>query len=319
MSERPHVLIAAPMMPFVLEEIERRYQAHRYWQAADKAALLAGIGPKIRAVATSGTAGADSALLRALPNLGVIVCHGVGVDAIDVEQAAARGIPITTTPNVLTDDVADHALAVLFALCRGVARGDAFVRSGEWAARKPFPLGRRVTGKRAGIIGLGQIGGAIARRLAAFEVSVGYVDVADRPLPYRRYPDAAALAAEVDFLFVAASGGKGSPPVVGERELAALGPKGVLINIARGPLVDEAALLAALESGGIAGAALDVFVGEPAIDARFLKLGNVVLTPHQASATVETRTAMGRLVLDNLAAYFAGGPLVTPLKSAGGS
>lgn len=313
MDAKPDLLVASPMMPFVMEALDRRYTVHRLWTAADRRALLAEAGPRIRALATSGSAGAGTELIAALPKLGVIVCHGVGLDAIDLDAAAARGIPVTTTPRVLTDDVADMALALLFAVCRRIPEGDAFVRSGAWAAKSPFPLGRRVTGKRAGIVGLGQIGAAIARRLAAFDVSIAYVDRLERPGPFRRFPDPASLAGNVDFLILAASGGADTDRIVNGRVLEALGRNGVLINVARGSLVDEDALLAALESGGIAGAGLDVFRDEPRVPERFLRLRNVVLLPHQASATVETRTAMGQLVLDNLEAFFSGRPLLTPL------
>lgn len=313
MADKPEIILTNAYFPAVVKALEERYTVHRLWLAPDKAALLQEVGPRIRALATSGIAGAPRAMLDALPNLGLIACHGVGVDAIDLPEAKRRGIPVTTTPGVLTEDVADMGIALLFAVCRKVAAGDTFVRSGEWAAKQPFPLGRRVHGKRAGIVGLGQIGSAIAKRLAGFSVSVGYVDVADKPGGHRRFPSVAAMAKEVDFLIAAAAGGASSHQIINAGVLQALGPEGIVINIARGTLIDEAALLAALESGGIAGAGLDVFDPEPNVNARFAKLGNVVLSPHQSSATVETRIAMGNLVLANLEAFYAGRPLVTPL------
>lgn len=313
MADKPEIILTNSYIPAVVKTLEERYTVHKLWLAPDPAALLKEVGPRIRALATSGIAGAPRAMLDALPNLGLIACHGVGVDAIDLDETRRRGIPVTTTPGVLTEDVADMGLALLLAVCRKVPPGDSHVRSGNWGAKQPFPLGKRVHGKRAGIVGLGQIGTAIARRLEAFAVTVSYVDVADKPVPYRRHASVAAMAKEVDFLIAAAAGGASSHKIIGAEVLRALGPEGVLINIARGSLVDEDALLAALESGGIWGAGLDVFDPEPNVNPRFQKLANVVMSPHQSSGTVETRIAMGNLVIANLDAFYAVKPLVTPL------
>ncbi len=251
--------------------------------------------------------------MDALPALEIIANYGVGVDAIDLEAARARGIRVTNTPDVLTDDVADIAIALALSVMREIPRGDAHVRGGGWA-KGNLPLARRFHGCKFGIVGLGRIGIATARRAAAFDCSIGYFNRSPQPAsPYQAFPTIRDLAAWSDVLVVTVAGGAGTRALIDAAVLQALGPRGFLVNVSRGTTVDEAALLDALERQAIGGAALDVFLNEPHIDERFKALPNAVLFPHHGSATVETRRAMGQLMRDNLTAHFAGKPLLTPV------
>ncbi|RVT86624.1 2-hydroxyacid dehydrogenase [Rhodobacteraceae bacterium CCMM004] len=266
---------------------------------------------QIRAVAFKGHAPFGAAHMDALPNLGLIANYGVGYDAIDVAAAQARGIAVTNTPDVLNDDVADLAVAMLIAQSRQMVQGDAHVRSGAWSER-PLPLNRKVSGGRAGILGLGRIGRDIADRLAAFKMDIHYWSRSEKETPgWTHHPDPVALAEAVDYLIVALVGGAETEGMVDARVIDALGPDGLLVNISRGSTVDEGALIEALATGRLRGAALDVFRSEPDLDRRFLALDNVLLQPHQGSGTVETRRAMGQLQRDNVAAFFAGRDLPT--------
>jgi hydroxypyruvate reductase len=239
---------------------------------------------------------------------------GVGYDGIDVAAAIERGIPVTHTPNVLNDEVADLAMGLMLSAARRIPLADRYVRAGRWAKEGPMPLARKVSGARLGIVGLGRIGQAIADRAQAFGMSIAYTARSARAsLPYAFYPTAAALAAEVDFLIVITPGGAGTRHMINAEVLAALGSGGYLVNVARGSVVDEAALVDALQRGVIAGAGLDVFENEPHPLEALQALDNVVLTPHMASATVQTRQAMADLAADNLRAHFAGAPLLTPV------
>lgn len=248
--------------------------------------------------------------MRALPMLEIVACYGVGTDAIDLAHARAAGVRVTNTPDVLTDDVADMAVALLLAAARLIPQGDAEIRRGGWA----MPLTTRVSGKAVGVVGMGRIGAAVARRLAAFDCDVAYFGRSPRPgSPFAFEPDLVALARRSEFLVVTLAASPATAGIVNAAVLDALGPDGILVNVSRGSTVDEPALLAALETGRIKAAGLDVFLNEPAIDPRFVALGNVALAPHHASGTVETRRAMGQLVRYNLAAHFAGRPLLTPV------
>ncbi|MEO1001110.1 MAG: NAD(P)-dependent oxidoreductase, partial [Pseudomonadota bacterium] len=222
------------------------------------------------------------------------------------------GIAVTNTPDVLTGDVADHAVAMWLAAARGIVGADAWVRTGRWAEAR-WPLQRRAFGGRAGILGLGRIGAAIAARLAGFEMEIAYAARAAKPVVFRFEPDPVALADWADVLFVATTGGAETEALVSAEVIRALGPRGMLVNIARGSVVDEEALIAALGDGGLGFAALDVFRDEPTPDPRFRTLPNVLLQPHQASATEETRRAMGALMRENVTAFFAGTPLPSPV------
>ncbi len=239
---------------------------------------------------------------------------GVGYDRVDVPAAIERGIPVTHTPDVLNDEVADLAIGLMLSVARRIPQADRYVRAGRWAAEGPMPLARKMSGARLGIVGLGRIGQAIAKRAAAFGMQIAYTGRTQRPgLPYPYHPSARALAANVDFLVVITPGGEGTRHLIDREVLRALGPRGFLVNVARGSVVDEQALVEALRAGEIAGAGLDVFAQEPEVPQALREMDNVVLTPHMASATHETRQAMADLALANLQAHFAGRPLLSPV------
>ena len=312
---KPHVLQVGPYPEWDQTPLDAAYTIHRWWEAADKDALLAKVGPDIRAIATRGDLGASEAMIAACPNLEMISVFGVGYDAVHLPSCRARGIKVSNTPDVLTDDVADIALAMLLALVRRTGQAEDWVRSGDWAAKGMFPLTRKVSGTRAGILGLGRIGAAIARRCEGFGMKIAYSARSPKPGAegWTYIPDAVDLARNCDHLFVALAATPETRLIVNAKVLQALGPDGTVINISRAANVDETALLDALEQGKIAGAALDVFEGEPNLNPRFLKAPNVLLQPHHGSGTVDTRKAMGKLMRDNLTAHFAGQPLVTPV------
>lgn len=279
-----------------------------------EAALADGSAARAGVLVTTAMIGVAPTLVERLPALRLIAVHGVGYDRVDVAHANARGVLVTHTPDVLTDDVADMALALVLATMRRIAANDRFVRAGRWPEQPLAPLARRVTGARFGIVGLGRIGQAIARRLESFSPHIAYHN--RRPVEGCRYAyvgGVAALAEASDVLIVAAAGGPGTAGLIDGRVLDALGPEGVLVNIGRGSSVDEAALIAALEQGRIAGAGLDVFADEPHVPAPLIALDQVVLQPHHASATVETRAAMAALVVDNVRAQIEGRTPVTPV------
>jgi lactate dehydrogenase-like 2-hydroxyacid dehydrogenase len=272
-------------------------------------------GDEIRIAVCSGRVGVDTELMRRLPALEGIVSFGVGYDSTDVEQAAERGIPVSNTPDVLNDCVADTAMALYLDTLRRISASDRFVRSGRWAAGEGFPLTARASGRTVGILGLGRIGSAIARRLEAFGCTIHYHNRRERPgSGYAYQPSVRELAEAVDVLIVAASGGPESVGLVGAAELRALGPQGHLVNIARGTVVDETALVAALSDGTIAGAGLDVYADEPQVPEALLELDNVVVLPHVGSGTHETRADMAELVLSNLRQLLRDGTLVTPIS-----
>ena len=286
-----------------------------YFETADKAAFLAKVGPQVRGIATRGELGADAAMIAACPQLEVISVYGVGYDAVDLKAARARGIRVTNTPDVLTNDVADLGVAMMLVQSRGMIGAEGWVRDGSWAAKGLYPLQRRIWGKRAGVLGLGRIGYEVAKRLAGFDLEIAYSDVGPKDFAkgWEFIADPVALAARSDFLFVTLAASAATRHIVGAEVIEALGPEGMLINISRASNIDEEALLTALESGKLGSAALDVFEGEPKLNPRFLALANVLVQPHHASGTYETRKAMGKLVRDNLTAHFAGQPLLTPV------
>ena len=311
----PELLITAPMMPFVMEALEQGFVTHRLWKQADRAEYLRAHGTNIRGVATNGGVGLKPEVMAALPKLEVVAIYGVGLDAIDLTECARRSIVVSSTPGVLTNDVADQGLALLLAVARRVAYGDRYVRAGEWAKAGEMLLTTRLGGKKAGIVGLGRVGQAMARRLVALDMTVLYTDRSPNPeLPYRHVPGLLELAAQVDVLIVAAAGGEGTRAIVNAAVLEALGAGGILINVSRGSIVDEGALVAALQAGKLGGAGLDVFASEPNVPPELLGMDQVVLAPHAASGTRESRREMGELVLANLSAHFAGGPLPTPVR-----
>jgi lactate dehydrogenase-like 2-hydroxyacid dehydrogenase len=267
---------------------------------------------EIRAIVTRSNLEVPAALVERLPKLEIIATNGVGYDLIPLDLAVRRGIVVTNTPDVLNAAVAELCVGALLSLMRRLPQADRHVREGRWAQAN-FPLTASLAGKQVGIVGLGRIGKDIAQRLAPFGVTLAYHGRTDQRLAWRYEPDLAALARDADILIVAAPGGAATTRMIDARVLDALGPQGWLVNVARGSLVDQAALLAALEQGRLAGAALDVFDNEPDIDARFFGLENVLLMPHIGSATVETRAAMARLMLDNLREWFKSGRALTPV------
>jgi lactate dehydrogenase-like 2-hydroxyacid dehydrogenase len=311
-------LLGSGWVAEVDEALERAFVCHRMAQVApaNRAAFIERIGQKVRGVYTTGVAGIDGALAVRLPALEIVAVHGVGVDAVDFAALAPRGIAVTNTPDVLTEDVADLAVALLLAASRRLPQLDRYVRAGEWEAKVLLRASRSLRGKVAGIVGLGRIGRAVATRLSSFGMAIRYYQRSTADAPYPRSESLLALAAGSDYLVVCAPGGAATRAMIDGAVLEALGPDGTLVNIARGSLVDEAALIAALRDGRLGGAELDVFADEPRVPAALRECENAVLTPHVGSFTVETRTAMGRLALDNLLAHFAGRPLPTPVTGA---
>ncbi|MBG1232523.1 2-hydroxyacid dehydrogenase [Aestuariivirga litoralis] len=310
---KPALLMIGSYPNWDMQALERDYEVLRLWEQADKDGFVAQHAARITAIGTRGDLGASRALMDKLPNLKIIACNGVGTDAIDLAAAKARGIAVTNTPDVLNEEVADLTLALMLGIARQIGKGDAFVRSGKWA-NEGWPLLTRMSGKRLGLLGLGRIGLAIAKRAEAFGMPIAYHTRTKREgSAYTYYPSLVELAQNSDFLVAILPGGAGTQNIVNADVLKALGPKGFFINVARGTVADEEALLQALANKTIAGAALDVFWNEPKINERFFKLENALLHPHGGSATVETRQAMGKLVQDNLAAHFAGKPLLTPV------
>jgi D-3-phosphoglycerate dehydrogenase len=316
MSDKPGLLVVGELPDWDLRALEARFTLHLYYAAADKPGLLKQHAKSIRAICTKGEIGADAALMDALPSCEIIACYGVGVDAIDLAAAKARGIPVTNTPDVLTEEVADMAMGLMLAAARRIPQGDAWVRNGAWAHRGSFPLTTRVFGKRLGIVGLGRIGSAIARRAEAFGMAISYSGRTPKAgVAYTHYPTPAALAPHVDVLVVSAMGGPTTKGLVDAKAIAALRKGAIFVNVSRGTVVDEGALLASLRDGHIGAAGLDVFLNEPRIDEEFLSFPNVVLQPHAASGTVETRQDMGRLMRENLEARMDGRPLLTEVIS----
>ena len=268
----------------------------------------------VTVIVCGGRPGVDAALMDALPQLGAIVNFGAGVDAIDLDAARDRGIGVSNTPDVLSDTVADTALGLILDTMRGFAAADRYVRAGRWATDGPFPYTRDLTGSRVGILGLGRIGSAIATRLLGFDCAIAYHNRSEIPgSPYRYAASPVELAASVDVLVIATAGGPDSAHLVDREVLAALGPQGFLVNIARGSVVDQDALIEVLAAGGLAGAGLDVYGGEPQVPAELVDLDNVVLLPHVGSATARTRTAMATLAMRNLEEFLTSGQLVTPV------
>ena len=310
---KPDVLMVGRYPDWEMPLFERDYVVHKLWLAGDRARFLAEVGPLIRAIATNGVLGAGAELIDACPKLEIIACFGVGFDAIDLERARARGIRVTNTPDVLTEDVADMAFALILASFRRIVEGEAFVRSGAWT-RGALPLGKSLNGKTLGLIGYGRIGRAIARRAPAFGMSVAYCDLARDPeAPHAYHADPVALARASDVLVAATAGGAATRGLVNAARVRGAGAGGAVRQHLARHGGRRGALIAALEAKRIGAAALDVFWNEPNIDARLLSFDNVIVEPHHASGTIEARKAMGKLVRDNLAAHFAGQPLPTPV------
>ncbi len=308
---KPHLLNVGRLSPGLLARLAEDYELTSLSQPDDLALHLAAQGGRYTAAVTSAPVGFDAGLMQALPNLKVVSSFGVGLDKIDLAAAQARGVAVGYTPDVLNDCVADTAFGLLLDVARGFSAADRFVRRGAWP-QGPFPLTRKVSGARLGIVGMGRIGRTIAQRSTGFDMAVRYHSrrpVADVPWPHE--PALIELARWADFLVLITAGGPATRHLVNAEVLDALGPKGFLVNVARGSVVDEAALVAALQQGRIAGAGLDVYENEPQVPAALMALDNVVLLPHVASGTHETRQAMADRVVDNLRAFFTTGRLVS--------
>ena len=308
----PTLLQITPIHPDAQARLERSYTVIHAGLPDIDAAWLAAHGAKVEGVVTGGHLGIPAGLLTALPNLRIVGINGVGFDKVDLELARSRGVRVSNTPDVLTDDVADLAVGLTLSLLRRLPHAHAHVRAGRWPAGE-LPLARKLSGKRVGIVGLGRIGRAAAKRFAGFTDHISYTDVARQEVPFAFHPDAVSLARTVDVLVVCAAASSSTRKLIGREVFEALGPDGVLVNVARGSIVDEAALVQALQSGRLGGAALDVFEDEPHVPAELHAMDNVVTTPHIASGTHETRRAMGELMLDNIDALFAGREMPTAL------
>ncbi len=315
---KPEVVVLSRLgPPAVMEALEAAYELHCLWEAEDRQAGL-DAASAARGLVTTGSIGADAALMDALPALEMISINGVGLDAVDLSAAKARGISVGYTPGVLTEGVADMAVALILAASRRLVEGDSFVRDGTWAGGEKLPLGWSIRGKVVGFLGFGRIGREISRLLSVFDVKALYHEPeAMEGVTADYHGDLVEMAEESEVLVVCCAGGAATHNLVNAGVLAALGSSGLLVNIARGSVVHERDLLFALQAGHLGGAALDVFADEPRVPEALYEMTNVILTPHIASATTETRMAMGRLVVENLAAYFSGEPLKTPAPMTG--
>jgi len=308
------VLVVWPNRPIQMQLLNDTYQLHRYDQASEsgKEEMLNKVGAKIRAVVTTHGGGFKKELLERLPNLEIVCSSSVGLDTLCVEECKARGIPVTNTPEVLTNDVADMAMMLTLTTLRRMLPAVEWIKSGNWVEKGMMPLNTSLTGKKLGIVGLGRIGKAIAHRAEAFGMQVCYYEPKKQDgVYYRYYDNLVELAREVDILAPVIPGGPKTKNLINREVLSALGSDSYLINVSRGSVVDEPVLVELLKEGAIAGAGLDVFADEPNVPKELLEMDNVVLSPHCASGTVETRGAMAQLVVDNLAAHFAGKPLLT--------
>lgn len=312
---KPDILQVGPYPDWDQVPLEEAFTMHKIFEASDPDGFLSSVGESIRGIATRGERGAKRAMIEACPNLEIISVYGVGFDAVDLDACRERGIRVTNTPDVLTNDVADLGVAMMLVQSRGMIGAETWVRDGSWQKNGLYPLQNRVWGKTAGVLGLGRIGFEVAKRLAGFDLAIAYTDVAPKEYApdWTFIDDPVELARQSDFLFVTLAASAETKHIVNREVIEAVGPQGMIINISRASNIDEEALLDALESKRLGSAALDVFEGEPALNPRFLELDNVLLQPHHASGTYETRKAMGKLVRDNLTAHFAGRDLLTPV------
>jgi lactate dehydrogenase-like 2-hydroxyacid dehydrogenase len=307
------IAITGPMMRLVIDGLEQHFTVRAPADAADQEAFFRAFGPRIRGVATGSHTNVDAAYMDRLPRLEIIANYGVGYDTVDAAEAGRRGIVVTNTPDVLTEEVADLAVALMLAAIRQLPQADRYLREGKWLER-PFPLTATLRGRKVGILGLGRIGRAIARRLEAFGLEIAYHGRSPQSdAPYHYYPTLAEMAHDVHVLMAVAPGGAGTKHIVNAEVLKALGPDGVLVNVGRGSVVDEQALIAALKAGTILTAGLDVFEDEPRVPPELIALDNVVLLPHVGSGSHHTRDAMGQLVVENLVSWFSGKGPLTPV------
>ena len=307
------IVITAQGHKGTMERLQTEFSAVKLWEAPDRAAALKAAA-HIRAVAHFGHSKVDGKLMDSLPKLEIVSNFGVGVDQIDLDAAKKRKVIVTNTPNVLNECVADCAMSLLLNTLRRFPRSEEYLRAGYWATRGAYPLTNSLGGKVLGVLGLGRIGEAIAKRAEAFGMKIRYHNRNPKNVPYDYDPDLVTLARNSDVLMIVTPGGAGTAKLVNAKVLDALGPQGYVVNVARGTVVDEMVLLRYLQEKKIAGAGLDVFDHEPNVPAEFFTLDNAVLYPHVASATVETRKAMGDLQVENLHLHFAGKPVKTPVS-----
>jgi lactate dehydrogenase-like 2-hydroxyacid dehydrogenase len=308
---KPNLLMIGNGSERILDRLSAEFTLHFLSKIDDLATFFAETGPSVEYVMTNGHDGVSTEIMDGLPNLKIVSSYGVGYDAIDANACAARGVVVTHTPNVLNDEVANTAILLWLATSRKLVQADTYLREGRWLAEGPFPLTRSVQDRTVGILGLGRIGQAIADRLAMFNSTVVYHSRTQKDVAYRFYDDLCAMAADCDVLICITPGGEETRGIVSADVMNALGPEGVLINVARGSVIDEPAMVAALQEGRLGGAGLDVFDKEPIVPEALFAMDNVVLQPHVGSATVETRQAMGDLTCDNLLQFKADGTTVT--------
>jgi len=315
MANKQNVLLLCPGYPdSTLAMLDRHFQVCNLWEQQAPNEFLQAQGECFRAAAGNASVEANVELFELLPNLELLASFGVGLDKIDLVSAKQRNIKVTYTPDVLTADVADLAMTMMSAFARGIIAGDRHVRRGDWLSG-PMPLGSRLSGKQLGVLGLGRIGQEIAKRAQLNEMLVCYAGPREKPdQPYRYYDALIPMAQECDYLVISCMPTPENRHIISEDVLTALGPSGVLVNIARGSVVDESALVRILLAKKLGGALLDVYEQEPEVPAELFELDNVILTPHIGSATHQTRAAMGQLVVDNLVAHFSGESLVTPVE-----
>jgi lactate dehydrogenase-like 2-hydroxyacid dehydrogenase len=309
------VLAPGPMMPLILDQLAARFTLHRLWEAPDPAARLAAVAPRIRACAVGAHTRCDAAFMQALPALEIVANFGVGYDSVDAAWAGRHAVVVTNTPDVLTQEVADTALGLMIMTARELSASERWLRAGHWASKGPYPLTvGTLRGKSVGIIGLGRIGKAIAQRCEAFGLTLAYHGRSrQEDVPYTFHASLVEMARDVDILMAVAPGGPETFHMIDKAVLEALGPQGILINVGRGSVVDEQALIEALRRKAIFAAGLDVFEDEPHVPAELLAMDNVVLLPHVGSASVHTRQLMGQLVVDNIVSFAAGRGPLTPV------
>ncbi|KAK1312650.1 Hydroxyphenylpyruvate reductase [Acorus calamus] len=308
------VLLTYPMNPYLEEELDKRFKLFRLWESPNKKDFLRSNSASIRAVVGNANVGADAETIDALPRLEIVSSFSVGLDKVDLKKCRERGVRVTNTPDVLTEDVADIAIGLALAVMRRIPQADGYVRAGNWKARGDFRLTTRFSGKTVGIVGLGRIGMSIAKRAAAFGCPISYYSRTEKPeTNFKYHPNIIELASNCDVLVVACPLTEETRHIVNRDVMDALGPKGVLVNIGRGPHVDEPELVKALVEGRLGGAGLDVYEQEPHVPEELFGLENVVLLPHVGSGTLETRKVMADLVLGNLEAHVQNKPLLTPV------
>lgn len=312
-TERPDLLLTGKMVPVIEESVDKLFTVHRLANAKDRDAFLAEVSPKIRAIATGGQFSVTAAMMQKMPKLEIVSNFGVGYDSVDAKWAGEHGIIVTNSPDVLNDEVADTTIALLLNTLRELPQAERYLRAGKWT-EKPYPLTNTLRDRTIGIVGMGRIGKAIAKRLAGFDRPIVYHSRKPAEgVSYKHYPDLIAMAKDVDVLVVIVPGGPATKNLINAEVLKALGPNGVLINVARGSVVDEPALIDALKNKTILSAGLDVFAQEPKVPQALIDMDNIVLLPHVASASHWTRRAMGQLVVDNLTAWAAGKKPPTPV------